>query len=68
MASSVINTRMKKADVSIRYHKRATIEITQNQTGGEAVSELCVVCVSAELSFMGHQPREKVLVGVKYIR
>jgi hypothetical protein len=68
MASSVINTCMKKAHVFIRYHKRATTEITQNQTGGEAVSELCVVCVSADSSIMGYQPRGKVLVGVKYIR
>jgi hypothetical protein len=53
MKSSVISTRIEKADMSIRYHNRAMIEITQNQTGGDVLSELSVASVSVAPSFTG---------------
>lgn len=53
MASSVVNTRIKKADTSNRYNNKATIEINQNQTGGDFAPELFLKPVSVDSSFTG---------------
>jgi hypothetical protein len=53
MASSVMSTRMKNADTSIRYHNRAMIEVTQNQTGGDGLSELSMASDPVASSFIG---------------
>ncbi len=66
MASPVINTRMKKADMSIRYHNKAMIEITQNQTGGDVLSELSVALVSVEFSFTVIASEKVSLCGLNY--